>query len=67
MVIKATDPPFQPSAMKRVKLDLDPSRVYPLHRFSTPYGSEFKLLLDERGGGTTAVYMATLDGGPRVL
>ncbi|MFJ4318152.1 hypothetical protein ACIP46_23155 [Streptomyces lavendulae] len=64
--IKPTDPPFTPKTMSRFKLRLDASRTYPEHTFKTPYGSEFSVLLDEKGDSTTA-YLITDFGGPHVL
>lgn len=60
------DPPFADSQMKQFRLKLDPSRTYPIHSFKTPYGSEFRVLLDEQGD-TTRVYMDTRFGGPHML
>ncbi len=66
VVTTPTDPPFTDSVMKQFGLKLDPGRTYPIHRFTTSYGSQFEVLLDEQGG-TTRAYMVTAWGGPHML
>ncbi|MFD8416993.1 hypothetical protein ACFV2Q_35540 [Streptomyces sp. NPDC059650] len=65
--IRATDPPFDKPTMKAFRLRLDASRVYPIHRFTTSYGSAFEVLLDDNGDGTTTAYLETAYPGPHVL